>query len=341
MKNRDTHNSIILAQQEDLNGIMYYIDSEWKAGHILARDRDFFVYQYSNFVDLNFVLSKDSEGHINGMLGFIKASLKIDSDIWTTMWKVSKTSGSPVLGIQLLEYLRKQGYRTVMSLGINQKTIGIYKYLGFATGRLQQYFMLNDSLDHFNIAVVPDEQMQPKKILQNDSRFVLKEITSEQIRNEFSFTSYEARVPYKDWDYFNSRYFSHPVYTYEVYGVYFKSELVSILVTRVVSVETSYALRIVDLYGEENSFALVSHFLKNIMIANGYEYIDLVCFGMDELTIFQAGFSKVDFDSSRVIIPNYFEPFVQKNNQINFFIDSELNANVRLFKADGDQDRPN
>jgi hypothetical protein len=103
---------------------MDYINVEWKLGHILATDKDFFNYQYRNLDNLNFVLSKNHENRIIGMLGFIKASSVIHSDIWTNMWKVSKVStdsGNPVLGIQMLEYLRKLGYRTVMSSGINQK----------------------------------------------------------------------------------------------------------------------------------------------------------------------------------------------------------------------------
>lgn len=341
MKNQKSTNSIFLAKKENLEEIMHYIDIEWKSGHILARDKKFFVYQYANADGFNFVLSKNSDGQIIGMLGFIKASAKNDSDVWTTMWKVSKNSGNPVLGMQLLEYLRRQGCRTVMSSGINPKTIGIYKYLGFATEALRQYFLLNNCIHTFSIAVIPNEEKQKIRILKKDSRYVLKKITSEELKEAFPFTDYEFRVPYKDWVYFHARYFSHPVYSYEVYGIFFVSKLVSILVTRTVYVGSSSALRIVDLYGDESSFVFATCFLENIMIDNGCEYIDMVCFGIDEDIMLQSGFSEVDFDASEIIIPNYFEPFVEKNNQIHFFIDSQLNNNVRIFKADGDQDRPN
>ena len=44
-----------------------------------------------------------------------------------------------------------------------------------------------------------------------------------------------------------------------------------------------------------------------------------------------------------LVVPHYFEPFVRENIDLNYAIrlrsDTDLN-NVRLFKGDGDQDRP-
>ena len=50
---------------------------------------------------------------------------------------------------------------------------------------------------------------------------------------------------------------------------------------------------------------------------------------------------KVNCDEGDIVIPNYFEPFVQKNIAINYFTDSQALENLRIYKADGDQDRPN
>ena len=42
-----------------------------------------------------------------------------------------------------------------------------------------------------------------------------------------------------------------------------------------------------------------------------------------------------------LVIPNYFEPFEQKNIDIKFaYKTAQSLPPVRLFKADGDQDRP-
>ena len=65
-----------------------------------------------------------------------------------------------------------------------------------------------------------------------------------------------------------------------------------------------------------------------------------MCFGFDEKILMEAGFHKVSSELSDIIIPIHFSPFVGKNIQINFFIDTDKLEKVRMFKADGDQDRP-
>ena len=45
------------------------------------------------------------------------------------------------------------------------------------------------------------------------------------------------------------------------------------------------------------------------MTKNNYEYIDIRS-GLDEKMLMQSGFTKLDNDGD-IVIPNYFEPFVQ------------------------------
>ena len=52
------------------------------------------------------------------------------------MWKVSKSNGSPTLGIRMLRYLQSQGFDSIMSNGINTATEEIYDYLGFHVGEV-------------------------------------------------------------------------------------------------------------------------------------------------------------------------------------------------------------
>ena len=76
------------------------------------------------------------------------------------------------------------------------------------------------------------------------------------------------------------------------------------------------------------------------MYSTGHEYIDLFTKGLDEKIILEAGFMKVDNKNNDVIIPNYFEPFVQKNVCIRYFTDTKNLKDLRIYKGDGDQDRP-
>ena len=99
-------------------------------------------------------------------------------------------------------------------------------------------------------------------------------------------------------------------------------------------------MRIVDFYGDELTLIIHSSNLKKIMYKNNHEYIDFFSKGMDKKLILRAGFRILDIKNKNLIIPDYFEPFVQTNQQIRFFFDRGVLKNFRFFKGDGDQDRP-
>ena len=117
-------NEIRLANVNDINKIMRFINDNWKENHILSRDKDFFIYEHQGNNTINFVISLE-DNKINGTLGFIKYSDN-NSDLATVIWKALKSHTNPMLGIELLEFLRNhKEYNIVFSLGINKKTIGI------------------------------------------------------------------------------------------------------------------------------------------------------------------------------------------------------------------------
>ena len=334
--------SISIASFIDGIEIMSFINSEWKEGHILARDEDFFIYEHHNKNQINFVISKNSRGRINGVLGFIPSALGEVSDVCTVIWKVSKNSQNPILGIQLLQFLKKKiDIRTILSVGINKKTIGIYKYLGFFIGTLKHYVLLNKNIQEFKIGKVPDLEFL------NNISCIAKDLYSvKYIKNEFDllsfqFEKYEQNIPYKNKDYFEKRYFQHPIYQYDVIGIYNSKSLVGIFVMRVQAYNGAKALRIVDFVGEENSIQCFGNFILEVIQNEGYEYADFYCFGLDNKILNNAGFYLVDSFKEDLIIPDYFSPFLQKNMIINFCVDTENIELIKLFKGDGDQDRPN
>ena len=73
------------------------------------------------------------------------------------------------------------------------------------------------------------------------------------------------------------------------------------------------------------------------MLKEKHEYIDIYEVGIEDEILENSGFiERVEEDSN--IIPNYFEPFIQKNIEIYYM--SNCNSKFRMFKGDGDQDRP-
>ena len=74
------------------------------------------------------------------------------------------------------------------------------------------------------------------------------------------------------------------------------------------------------------------------MYENEYEYVDFYQYGIDHAIFDTAGFT-LNLLTDDLIIPNHFEPFVQKNKTLHFF--TSEHGQFYIFKGDGDQDRPN
>jgi hypothetical protein len=329
---------IRFATIDDVDDIMEFIHNHWKKNHILSQNKNFFLYEHQDNNRINFVVYRDSKNKLGGILGFIKSSSN-NSDIWTVLWKALSNKEHPMLGIELFDFLRKsQDYNILLSPGINGKTIGIYKYLGIYTGYLRQFVLINDKIKKFKIAKILDKKyLQQVQFIENNE-YNLKQLSEREVL--FDFEKYKETIPYKDKRYFIKRYFNHPIYKYDVYGIFKNSEIHSLLVTRVVSKNGSNVLRIVDFIGDQEVLKFVTQNLYEKITDEKYEYMDFMCFGFDNELLLKAGFHQINSDSSDLIIPNHFSPFVSENIKINFFADTSQIEKVRMCKADGDQDRP-
>lgn len=332
--------NIFLATVNDIADIMSFINSEWKENHILAKDESFFRYEHQNHDNVNFIISKNEEMKLNGVLGFIPSALEEKSDVNTVIWKVSKNNNNPVLGIQLLQYLKTlKNIRNILSVGINKKTIGIYQYLGMYTGTLHQYVMINRDIKEFEIAKIENfKDFHTFPV--SDEKYHVK-LLQESDLLQFDFEQFRDNITFKNEKYFIKRYFQHPIYKYKVYGIYESDKIFALVVTRIQNCNDSKILRIVDYIGEDIYFEKFGSFFSDMLSKEGYEYVDFYCFGLDSEIIKKAGFHFIDISKQDLIIPNYFSPFVQENIPIHFFADTDKIDCLRLFKADGDQDRPN
>jgi predicted RNA binding protein with dsRBD fold (UPF0201 family) len=329
---------INFATIDDTESIMGFIHNYWKEDHILSSNRELFLYEHQDNNRINFVIHKDANGSINGVLGFIKSS-ELNSDIWTVIWKAVSSKNHPMLGVELFDFLRNsKEYGVLLSLGINTKTIGIYDYLDIYTNNLNHYVILNKNIKDFKIARLLNGKYLKEVNFLFNKKYSLELL--EESKLDFAFEAYKRNIPYKSRQYFIKRYFHHSIYKYKVFGIYKNNKLTSLMVARVVTVNESQALRIVDYIGEDKDIQFVSKYLHKLIVDNKFEYVDFMCFGFDNNALQQAGFTKVNPNSKSLIIPNYFSPFVQENVVINFFADTKDIDNIKIYKADGDQDRP-
>ena len=98
--------------------------------------------------------------------------------------------------------------------------------------------------------------------------------------------------------------------------------------------------RIVDFYGKITFKDNILGLVKKYLYVNQLEYIDFLCSGFDQNLLINLGFNKKE---KKQIIPNYFEPFIKKNINVNLciMINKYKKNKTVILKGDGDQDRIN
>ena len=93
MPNYDKRYEIRLAEEKDIPGIMQFIDEYWHPGHLLAKNREFFEYEFlEEDGTVNFVLAIDREKNsIEALTGFLRPSRKKACDmVWGSFRKVEE-----------------------------------------------------------------------------------------------------------------------------------------------------------------------------------------------------------------------------------------------------------
>ena len=329
----DEKYEIRLAKYDEIPEIMNFIENYWKKGHIIAKNRKFFEYEYTNNGRVNFIIAKNKKTQeIEALQGFIQASDEIKNrDIWGSILKVRNDHPNiPFLGIEIGQRLREITQpKNILGLGVNPNTaLLIHRdILKFHCDKMNHYYRLNDCKE-YKIALIKE-----KIILKRDTNIKQlnpKEVFSiDELEEIFDFSLIKNQIPYKDKWYFNRRFFNHPIYKYRVFAL--KN---AFFVIREQIYNSSKILRIVDFAGEQETFSYLYDFFENLI--KDYEYIDFYNLGFNETYLTQAGFVKREKDCIN-IIPNYFQPFVQENIEI-YIVG---NKDAVYYRADADQDRPN
>lgn len=325
--------TVRFAREEDIPGIMKFIKEYWSEGHILANNREMFEFQYVYGDEVCFVLSQNNKtGQIEGVLGYIPYETDGERDIFTALWKVRKGKNL-FQGIDLLTFLEQNARcRDLFCAGINPKTFSIYKYMKKIVTKMNHYYLLND-LDDYKIARIEEKKIMPVR----EVPYTVRKIQSVEELDIFDANAHMQERPVKGKQYIDRRFFHHIKYNYEIYKVETQGEVAYIL-GREQAQNDATIFRIMQLWGSDQAIANTGAFLKNLLLEKAYEYIDCFAYGIPEEIMEKAGFAVVQEQDAN-IIPNYFEPFVRENTEIHIFVPRDVKT--RMFKGDGDQDRPN
>jgi len=336
---KDELHEIRFAKKEEAGKIQAFIKNYWKEDHIYVKDTAFFLYDFNYGDNLNIVIALNKDNEIQGMLGCFQYNEELKgSDLFCAMWKVLPKNGEPQLGIRLLLFLKEQsGARSVSTVGANIVTLPIYNFLGYKTGRMEHYYVVNDELENFQVVGnYRNSKSKKESDKQVENRLIEVVVKSEVLALYNSLPSTKTTPSKSTW-YFEKRYLRHPYYKYRFFVAKEGDSAKSIFVVREIKTDTYKLFRVVDLLGADEALIGAGAWFQGLLQREKAEYIDFYFYGIPKSVMAASGFTRRS-EKSKVIVPNYFEPLTLKNIEIYFF--STKKRNLRFYKGDGDQDRP-
>lgn len=317
---------------QDKTAIIDFLNENWGNKHPLVNNPDFFKFYYCNKEKLQFVLALEQQ-QIQAVAGYIVSNASPVPDGWVSIWCAAK--GKNGVGLELMEALPQlAGLRMVACNNIRPQTMPLYHFLGWTADRISHFYRLSDKTQ-FQLVQNAKGITMP----QPQGQLELSLVENQEQLEKIGVLS-TGCYPQKDLWYLQKRYFSFPYQNYQVWNILDDTTSNGYLVTRTIFVQeySCSVLRIVDFIGKPEVFAQLGKAIHTLMQQQDIEYADCYCVGISEDIFQKAGFlSRQPQDS--IIIPNYLTPPLLENTEYYYFTNHP--ENFVLFKADGDQDRPN
>ncbi|PPR16754.1 MAG: hypothetical protein CFH33_00501 [Alphaproteobacteria bacterium MarineAlpha9_Bin3] len=335
---------IELCSNKEIINLQKFINNHWKSNHILSKNITLLNWMYKRCEGLNFLLAKKNK-KIIGILGFIKNSNFNNNDfirdiIWLALWKVVEEKAYPGLGIIMLKKLEKINPNIdIAVLGINKSLPPVFSALKYYSATMEHYYIVNPKVKNFSIINIDRKNKIPYPKLPKHKIIYKRIYRKELLSGNYNYYSNNFTC-YKSSAFFINKYLDHPIYKYKIFHIENSSRQFALIVIRKISINNTNVIRIVDFEGDEALIAYIGGFLLNLLDSENAEYIDFLQYGINKSYFFDAGFKLLNYNQ-RDIVPNYFEPFVKENINLLFAYKTQPSNNIRIFKADGDQDRPN
>ena len=279
-----------------------------------------------------FAVAEDDGKYVSAA-GYILANTNRRPDVWVSVWVAVK--GRNGVGLELMNALPDLLHANVLACNnIRPNTCTFYQFLGWKAERLPHYYRLGRRKD-YQLAK-PLRYILPP--VQRDLGLEKVEDAADLIPLGMPATPH---TPVKDTWYLRRRYFRYPYFHYDVWAARENGKLLAYVVTRAVTAEETGCVpvvRLVDFIGEDAVLPRLGGALDAVLNRAGGEYMDCYNAGIPAEVWQAAGFTeRLEGDGS--VIPNYLTPPLLENTEYYYFTNKP--ENFVLFKADGDQDRPN
>ena len=322
-------------EQKDLAEFKAFCRRAWGSPHALIDDERSFEYYYrAADGGLNFAVARDASGAFLSVCGYILSNSSPTPDVWIS-FLVSKKGAPFGLAYRLFDYIiETTRCRTIACNNIREKTRGLYEFRGWSVDMLSHFYRLNPTFGKYTLCKITSNDI-PKVV---NSDFIAKRITDERGLEPFEKTVLPQNLPYKDRLYLKRRYFDNPWFAYEAAGLFDGHEPVALVFYKQIDTEGESVLRVVDFIGDTRALAAAGEYLDGQLRERNAEFCDWYAYGLSEEDMRAAGFA-LRSRGDENIVPNYLEPPIYENTDFFFFTSEPVG--YRVFKADGDQDRPN
>lgn len=322
-----------LARLGEDQAIQEFINQHFDMRLPLLNRPELYQYYYAGRGGVPQFAVAEQDGEYLSVAGYILASAARCPDVWVSVWVAAK--GHNGVGLELMNALPSLLHADVVACNnIRPKTCTLYRFLGWQAERVPHYYRLGQCQDY-----------QLAKPLHHTIPSVRKDLGLEKVESAadliFLGMPPTPHTPRKDTWYLQRRYFDYPHFHYDVWVARENGKLLAYLVTRTVTAQDTgcaAVVRLVDFIGEDAVLPRLGGAIDTIVRHAGAEYIDCYNVGIPSAVWQAAGFTeRVEGDGT--IIPNYLTPPLWKNTEYYYFTNKP--ENFVLFKADGDQDRPN
>lgn len=325
-----------LARPEEAGRVLEFVNRhfDWKLP--LVNLPEYFDYYYRPFgpESLQFALA-EAEGELLAVAGYILASRSRQPDVWVSVWVAAP--GHNGVGLELMAALPGlTGAQVLACNNIRPKTMAFYRFLGWYAGRVPHYYRLAD-LPEYRLA-----RIARRKILPVSGDLALTRVQDAKQLTVLGLPE-TPFAPRKDAWYLARRYFAYPGFCYRVYAARESGRTLALLALRLAdtapgSPQNARVLRIVDYIGPPEVLPRLGKAIDRLLRECGAEYAECYCYGIPAEVFAAAGFcERAEGDAN--ILPNYLTPPLYENTEYYFF--TSRPEQFVLFKADGDQDKPN
>lgn len=325
-------------RKEEYDLLVDFLRNNWKSNHSLVKSKQLMDFQHLDGDSYSFYAAIE-DGKIYSLQGFIKSSfydeaLEEEGDCWGAIWKTLPNTKKGELGLWTRDAIREKEMKcSIGGIGLSGFSKIINKLSGNTMGYMHQYYIANRNVSEFKVCINPEIDHTVHAI--SEGWQIRQNIHLDYITEPA--TTYR---PKKTVKYFINKYLYHPIYKYIFWGIYYNEDLVSIWAVRRLIVDGTSIFRVADVLGRIDNVPDLTENIQEILRTESCEYIDFLNYGINPGVFKAMGFKDLNYDEGDTILPNYFEPFDQINVRLDVSYRAKYDEYV-VFKADGDQDRPN